>query len=568
MRHALLLIVSVLCWAGDAVPPATYEEVSIENETARAVFSTNRGNLVRFELASAARIDLPSHLQKLVKPVPEGWLPVLRGFQQAGAHNWLADHDAEAGGLGPADRAPWTFTKPSKGSAVFTYEKAGRLRWTLTYRLDAKRPALGVELAIANLAGAPVKLAPWIVPINGVHQDYGPGEAYYCCVFDHAGGAGGALTNHGKPAVNVATELPVSERGTDFIGLKSRFFAAWWAPQALAAPVDSTAPPVQQVPEAAGPSLPAGPAPRAAPVAAAGPAAGSWSARAFGYLGSDLEDQAYLAVSFAASEVAPAATWTRGWTISASSMTGPDLARFSEVEQTVKYTDGFYRFFKILANALTWVLDKLAMVVQHYGVAVILLTILIKAALYRTTFKQQESMLKMQKVAPELKYLQEQYKNNKQMMAQKQMELFKKHGVNPLGGCLPIFIQLPIFIALFQAFSHSADLRGTSFLWISDLTLPDQVIGLPISFLGGWVLSLNPLPIIYIGVSAWMSFNQTPPTNADPQQEMMYKMMRWMPVIFGVIFYNMPSGLVLYFTVQAVISTLELKYIKRKLGMG
>ncbi|HAT09559.1 MAG TPA: hypothetical protein DCS97_02960 [Planctomycetes bacterium] len=140
--------------------------------------------------------------------------------------------------------------------------------------------------------------------------------------------------------------------------------------------------------------------------------------------------------------------------------------------------------------------------------------------------------------------------------------------MNPLGGCLPILIQLPIFIALFQAFSHSADLRGTSFLWISDLTLPDQVWGTPISFLGGWVLSFNPLPIIYIGVSAWMSFNQTPPANSDPQQEMMYKMMRWMPVIFGVIFYNMPSGLVLYFTVQAVISTLELKYIKKKLGMG
>jgi YidC/Oxa1 family membrane protein insertase len=248
-------------------------------------------------------------------------------------------------------------------------------------------------------------------------------------------------------------------------------------------------------------------------------------------------------------------------------MSKKDVSALAEVEQQVKYTDGFYRFFKILANALTWVLDLLAGLVQHYGVAVILLTILVKAALYRTTFKQQESMLKMAKLGPELKYVQEQYKNNKQMLAQKQMELFKKHGVNPLGGCLPILIQLPIFIALFQAFSHTADLRGTSFLWISDLTLPDQVIGVPLSFLGGWVLSLNPLPIIYIGVSAWMSFSQTPPSNGDPQQEMMFKMMRWLPVIFGIIFYNMPSGLVLYFTVQAVISTLEIKYIKKKLGM-
>ncbi|MBN8526383.1 MAG: membrane protein insertase YidC, partial [Planctomycetes bacterium] len=294
----------------------------------------------------------------------------------------------------------------------------------------------------------------------------------------------------------------------------------------------------------------------------------TWTARTIGYTGSDHEHQAYIGVSFAPETVPAGAAWQRGWSISASSMAKKDLALFSETEQAIKYTDGFYRFFKILANALTWVLDQLAKVVGHYGIAVIILTILIKAVLYRTTFKQQESMLKMQKLAPELKYVQEQYKSNKQMLAQKQMELFKKHGVNPLGGCLPIFIQLPIFIALFQAFSHSADLRGTSFLWISDLTLPDQVWGVPISFLGGWVLSLNPLPIIYIGVSAWMSFHQTPPSNGDPQQEMMFKMMRWMPVVFGVIFYNMPSGLVLYFTVQAVISTLELKYIKKKLGIG
>ncbi len=576
MRYFLLLLVIVQCWSGEAVSlPAApvYAEVTIENAVSRAVLSTNRGSLVRFELANSKKIELPNHLQKLVQPVPEGWLPVLRGFQKAGAHNWLADHDAVAGGLTAGDREPWTVSKLSPDTAVFTFEKAGKLRWTMTCRLDAKRPTLGVELVITNLTSAAVSLAPWVVPLNGVHQDYGPGEAYYACVYDHIGGINGALTNHGMPAVGAVVDLPASDKGVDVVGLKSRFFAAWWSPQALAAPAAETiateataaGPTV-----AAGPTIAAGPSVSAGPTAAAqpaGPGAGSWSARAWGYTGLDQELQSYVAVNFTASDVQPGGSLTRGWSISASSMTKTDLAMFSEVEQTAKYTDGFYRFFKLLANALTWVLDMLALVVRDYGIAVILLTILIKAALYRFTYKQQESMLKMQKVAPELKYLQEQYKNNKQVLAQKQMEMFKKHGVNPLGGCLPIFIQLPIFIALFQAFSHAADLRGTSFLWVSDLTLPDQVIGVPISFLGGWVLSLNPLPIIYIGVSAWMSFNQTPPANADPQQEMMYKMMRWMPVIFGVIFYNMPSGLVLYFTVQAVISTLELKYIKKKLGI-
>jgi YidC/Oxa1 family membrane protein insertase len=566
MRYVILLLAAVLCWASESAPLPTYDEVVIENPAARAVLSTNRGSLLRFELKTSARIDLPKHLAKLVQPVPEGALPVLRAYQRAGAHNWLADHDAAASGLNSSDRAPWTVSKPSPDVATFSYQREGKLRWTLTYRMDAVRPTVGVELAIANLSGAPVNLAPLIVPINGVHQDYGPGEAYYCATFDHSGGINGALTNHGMPAVGVGADISSSDRGVDYLGLKSRFFAVWWSPQALAAAPAVTVAAQPEAAPAAGPSVPSGPAVAAGPSQAV-PAAGAWSAKGWGYTGLDNEHQAYVSVAFSPAEVAAGGTWTRGWSMSASSMTKQDLAMFSEVEQQVKYTDGFYRFFKILANGLTWVLDMLAKVVGHYGIAVILLTILIKAVLYRTTFKQQESMLKMQKIGPELKYLQEQYKNNKQMLAQKQMEMFKKHGVNPLGGCLPILIQLPIFIALFQAFSHSADLRGTSFLWISDLTLPDQVWGTPLAFLGGWVLSFNPLPIIYIGVSAWMSFNQTPPANSDPQQEMMYKMMRWMPVIFGVIFYNMPSGLVLYFTVQAVISTLELKYIKKKLGI-
>jgi YidC/Oxa1 family membrane protein insertase len=567
MRYALLLLAAVLCWAGESSPAPTYDEITITSDVARAVLSSKRGILVSFELANSKRIELPKHLQAMVQPVSDGWLPVLRAFQKSGAHNWIADHDVESGGLGPVDIAPWTVSKPSPDKAIFTYEKPGKLRWTLTYQLDAQRPALGVDLRIANLSGDPIKLSPSIVPLNGIHQDYGPGEAYYSCVFDHVGGANGSLTNHGMPAVGVAaTGLPGSDRGVDYIGLKSRFFAAWWSPQSLTA-TPAAVPAVALVPEPVGPSGPTGPVPGAA-VAQTAPAAGSWTPWSWGFTGLDHEHQAYLGITFTPETVAPGTAWERGWSISASSMTKADLALFSETEQVIKYTDGFYRFFKILANALAWVLDMLASVVGHYGVAVILLTVLIKAALYRTTYKQQESMLKMQKVGPELKYIQEQYKTNKQMLAQKQMELFKKHGVNPLGGCLPIFIQLPIFIALFQAFSHSADLRGTSFLWISDLTLPDQVWGMPISFLNGWVLSLNPLPIIYICVSAWMSFSQTPPANSDPQQQMMYKMMRWMPVMFGVIFYNMPSGLVLYFTIQAVISTLEIKYIKRKLGMA
>jgi YidC/Oxa1 family membrane protein insertase len=249
-------------------------------------------------------------------------------------------------------------------------------------------------------------------------------------------------------------------------------------------------------------------------------------------------------------------------------MRSEDLDTLSVAEQRLQYTDGFHRFFRVLSDILAWMLLALASIPGvGYGLGVILLTILIKAALHRTTFKQQKSMLGMQKLAPELKRIQEQYKSDPQQRNAKTMELWKKHGVNPLGGCLPIFIQMPIFIALYQAFSHVAELRGESFLWIDDLTLPDQILYLfPI---GSFNVTLNILPIVYIIISLYMTFSNKPPENTgggNEQAAQMMKMMRWMPVMFGFIFYNMPSGLVLYFAMSALISTIELKYIRKKLG--
>jgi YidC/Oxa1 family membrane protein insertase len=275
--------------------------------------------------------------------------------------------------------------------------------------------------------------------------------------------------------------------------------------------------------------------------------------------------QAYVVADYGALTLKPGDSLKLDWKLIITTMRQVDLARLSDVERQVEYTDGYYKFFKILAKMLTACLNGVYLVVRNYGLALVVLTFLIKLALHRTTFKQHESMMKMQKLSPDLKLIQAQYKDDKQKLAQKQMELWKKHGVNPLGGCLPVFIQMPIFIALYQAFCHSADMRGQTFLWINDLTLPDQVFGF---VLMGTTLTLNPLPLIYIAVTIWMSLTQKLPSGGDPQQEQMAKMMRWMPVVFGAIFYNMPSGLVLYFTINAILSTIEIKMVKRKLGMA
>ncbi|MCS6970710.1 MAG: membrane protein insertase YidC [Planctomycetota bacterium] len=537
-------------WAETTAAAATptHRETVIGNERLRVAISTLRASIRRVELLDMRPIKLPPHARGGPHELPDGPLPVLRAFTAQGNHNWIY---ADKAGL---TSEPWQVVEQGPDHAVFGFAGANGLEWRMAYRVPSGALRIEVQLSVHNRGAQPVPLAMHVFPLNGVHGDYPLSEYGYQAVFTHAPGADGSISNHGMP--QPGSEMPLGEASAlEFLGLKSRFFAAWWKPAA-------TAPAPPSGGEATAEALDR--------VAMGGPAAAppaDWSARARGFIGDDGLPQALIHIVYQPVELAPGARWERAWTITAASMTSEHLALVPQRERIIKYTDGFYRFFKILANGMTWILDALAIVVQHYGVAVILLTILVKAALFRTTYKQQESLLKLQKLAPELKYLQEQYKNNKQMLAQKQMELFQKHGVNPLGGCLPVFIQLPIFIALYQAFSHSADLRGTSFLWVADLTLPDQVIGVPIEALGGWVLSLNPLPIIYIAVSAWMSFSQPLPANPDPQQEMMAKMMRWLPIVFGIIFYNMPSGLVLYFTVQAVISTLEIKYIRKRLGM-
>jgi YidC/Oxa1 family membrane protein insertase len=572
MRALLLFLAAVAATAADpataaAAPEApVYDEVVLSSSTARVVVSTNRGVIKRFELVEQRAIRLPTHLEPYAGARrSEPPLAILDAYQpraEDGVHGWLFNDVVAADGtrtvrvgLDRADTAPWTVAESSPERVVLTFRNP-RFAYRLEHRLDAARPTLHTRLAVTNL-GEAANLRPRLMPLNGLHQDYGVGEGYYLAGFRHQGGEAGGIESHSLPAAQTSAPLVATGEDsarTDYLGLKSRFFAAWWSPAERAqAPVVAGASPLDEG--------------AAAPAAAPGDAA-RYTATLTGFqnLGRH-ETHALVVVDWEPTALAAGATLSRGWTLSASGMTKDELERFTPIERRVEYTDGFYRFFKILAKGMTWLLGMIAAVVVNYGLAVVILTFLIKAALFRTTWKQYSSMLKMQQLAPELKRLQETAGGNKQQAAMKQMELFKKHGVNPLAGCLPLLIQIPIFMALYQAFSHSADLRGVSFLWISDLTLPDQVWGTPIAFLGGWILSLNPLPIIYIAVSLWMGFQQKPAPGADEMQVQMAKMMRWLPAIFGLIFYNMPSGLVLYFTVQAIISTVEIKYIKRKLGM-
>ena len=216
-------------------------------------------------------------------------------------------------------------------------------------------------------------------------------------------------------------------------------------------------------------------------------------------------------------------------------------------------------FFGPLKIGTLIVLHWFYSVIPNYGVAIILLTILVKILFSPLTHISFESMRRMQALQPKIKSLQAHYKSDPQRMQKEMMNLYKKNKVNPLAGCLPLLLQMPIFIALYQALSQAVELRGAPFFgWIHDLSQPDRLFTLPFSipFLGD---GINILPLVMIGSMIWQQ-KLTPSSGMDPQQE---KIMQFMPIMFGFIFYSLPSGLVIYWTLSNFLTIAQQLIIKR-----
>jgi YidC/Oxa1 family membrane protein insertase len=188
-----------------------------------------------------------------------------------------------------------------------------------------------------------------------------------------------------------------------------------------------------------------------------------------------------------------------------------------------------------------------------YGWSIIVLTIIVRVVFWPVTQKANNSMKKMQKLQPKVAEIKEKFKDNPQQMNAKVMELYKIEKVNPLGGCLPILLQIPVFFALYATLDGAVELRQVSFLWAADLSRPDTIaviFGVP----------LNPLVLV---MTALMVLQQKmTPAPADPMQQ---KMMMFMPVVMLFVLYSLPSGLTLYWTVSQVFSILQL-YMTQKMG--
>lgn len=204
-----------------------------------------------------------------------------------------------------------------------------------------------------------------------------------------------------------------------------------------------------------------------------------------------------------------------------------------------------YGWFTPIADPLFWLLDKIHSVTNNWGWAIILLTLLVKAIFYPLSATSYKSMAKMRKLQPRMATLKERYGSDKQKFQQEMMKLYKSEKVNPAGGCLPILVQIPVFIALYWTLLESVELRQADFmLWIKDLSIPDPYFVLPL-IMGASMLAqhfLNPSPV-------------------DPLQK---KIMLAMPIVFTVFFLWFPAGLVLYWVVNNLLSIAQQYYITRK----
>ena len=202
-----------------------------------------------------------------------------------------------------------------------------------------------------------------------------------------------------------------------------------------------------------------------------------------------------------------------------------------------------------IAQPLFWLLTKIHSFVGNWGVAIILLTVLIKAAFFKLSATSYRSMANMRRVQPKMQDIREQYADDKQKQSQAMMELYRKEKINPMGGCLPILVQMPVFIALYWTLMESVELRQAPFiLWIKDLSVMDPYFVLP----------------LLMGASMFFMQMLNPP----PPDPMQAKIMKWMPVVFTFFFQWFPAGLVLYWVVNNLLSMAQQYVITKQIEKG
>lgn len=211
-----------------------------------------------------------------------------------------------------------------------------------------------------------------------------------------------------------------------------------------------------------------------------------------------------------------------------------------------------FRIFVPLGKGMMWGLNKLHGLTGNWGVAIILLTFVVRMLFWPLTQKGAENMKKMSELSPQMKELREKHKNNPQKLNQEMSAFYKQHKVNPMAGCLPMIVQIPVFISLYGVLRVAVELRFADFLWITDLSEQEAL----------FTISGFPINILPLTMGATMVLQQRlTPSNMDPQQK---KIMMMMPIVFLFICYSMPAGLLLYWTTSNLISIYQTTHTRKR----
>jgi YidC/Oxa1 family membrane protein insertase len=215
---------------------------------------------------------------------------------------------------------------------------------------------------------------------------------------------------------------------------------------------------------------------------------------------------------------------------------------------------GYGGFFGIFSRMLLLSMNGLNVLGLSYGLAIIAITVIIKLLFWPLTQASMRSMKRMQALQPQMKAIQEKFKDDPAKMNRKVMEFMKENKVSPLGGCLPLLLQIPVFIGFFQMVQSAIELRGARFLWACDLSKSDTIFVIP-----GIDFNVNPLPLLMGATMFWQAQLTPPSPGMDPMQQ---KIMKYFPMIFLVLLYNYSAGLTLYWTVQNLLSIAQMKLTK------
>ena len=219
---------------------------------------------------------------------------------------------------------------------------------------------------------------------------------------------------------------------------------------------------------------------------------------------------------------------------------------------------GYSGFFGWFAQVLLWSMNGLHQLGLSYALAIIAITVIIKMLFWPLTQASTRSMKRMAALQPQMTALKERYKDDATKMNRKLMEFMKENKVSPLGGCLPMLLQIPVFFGFYRMIQSAIELRGAEFLWACDLSKPDTIFVIP-----GMDFPVNPLPLVMGATMLWQARLTPPSPGMDPMQQ---KIMKYMPLMFLVILYKFSAGLTLYWTVQNLLTIAQMKLTKSKDG--